>query len=455
MKIRYILPMLCAALFCAACSDDDDNWQAGPNVKDGCQQVHFAAGNDINAVLIPDGTAQQIELTAERNTTAGALSVPLTTVSADQGLTIPQTVEFADGDSTATITITAPADAAQGSSYKYELRIDGIETDPYADVACGTKLSGAIFFPTSKRAKMWIDGKENILGYWGLDVYDLGDDGMMIKNWMDSGIDLMIATTETANGTELSFSSPQWVNSNIDPDATYAGCYYYYFYHWDTGVYDTFYPHGQDSPLNITCLYLYSGDGYSIYNNAEDRYELMAQTLELNDGTLWYWATICFSFLEDGETFDDTLPEQPEQPGDGETVAFNASFGNCYDYFGGAWQMEATKTAENTYLFKNFLGCGQDITIACDPTTNALTLSGGYSYTWTDGYWYLVDANGDYAAIYPNWQEGVQENYGGGFYVYTDPSYSYWSAEDKSIYLGAYVLTSDWVWDYLTLTMAE
>lgn len=448
--------MLCAVLFCVACSDDDDSWSAGPAVKDGAAQVHFAQGNDLSQVLIPDGTAQTISLTIERQQVGGELTVPVTVKAADDGLQIAPEAHFAAGDTTATIQITTPATAQQGDAYHYAIALGGDDVDPYADTELGTELTGAIFFPQERAAMMWLDGLENVAGYWGINVYDLGDQGLLIKDFMSSGTDLMISRNETANGIELSFTSPQWESRNIDPDQYYAGCTYYYFYNWAERTYDQFYPRGYDSPLYFDCLYLYSGDGYSNYDPETGIYTMMAYTLGISTVGTKEWVYMKLRFLADGETFDDTLPEavepDPVEPGDGEAVTFEASFNDLNNYFGGSWDMEATKTAEGTYLFRNFLLTGQDITITCDASTGGVSLSGGYSYTYTDGYWYLVDADNNYQTIYPNWQEGVQENIATGFYVYTaDPSYSYWSETDQAIYLGSYVCTSDWVWDYLTL----
>lgn len=438
------------ALVLASCGEWDNDWQAGPETKAGCQQVHFASGNDLNAILFPGENA--VTLTAERNTDKGSLTVPLTLVSATEGLTVPTDLTFADGSTTATVTLTAPATATAGSAFAYTLQIGGDDVDPYADTENGATLSGNIFYPTLRRAKAWITEYQEKLGTWALDIYDLGLGKYMIRDFMSSGLDLMIS--RDAN-EDLSFSSPQWIKDNIDPDVTYTSCTYYYFYDYAGGYWNYFYPHGYEAWQYITWLELYGGDGYAIYDAEDDGFSISCMA-GLNKGGDSNWHYLNIQFLKDGEQFTPYLPAEPQEP-TGTPVTFTAWLDQQYDTFGGSWTMEATQTGDYEFTFDNFLLSGETVTMTADPATGAVTLSSTTSSYEYDGCFYITDASGSYAACYPNWQEGVQENYLNAFYIYNDPQYTYWMEEDKTFYLGSYMwVNEDYdniVWDYLNLQL--
>lgn len=463
--IKYMMAMLCM-VFIAACTEDDD-WQPGPQAKEGNQQVHFSASNEALMLLnVDDPDDRTVELTVERNTTEGALVVPVKVESQSEGLSIPSEVRFEDGQQTTTLNITVTNEAKGGTTYTYALLLDSDETDPYAQVDGSMRCTGEIIFPMIKTAKMWVDGAENVLGYWHESVMDLGGGKFRIQDWMNSGINIDI-TIDESNYLTISGSQLQ----EIYPDYWYTGDQYIYFNDYDYSigdyVYYKFYPHGNDAYIWIDelCTYSYGPLGYSYYDPTDDYYSICFAWLKLNtESSAREWATYKFQFLTDDEDHEDYLPEQttpeePNEPGEiGEEVTFTASFGDYNDTFGGSFNITAKEVGDNGYLFEDFLGCGDNITITFDRTTGEIQMQGIYSGYW-DNQFYLTASNGYGATVYPN--KGVAENYINYMYFWTadGTDYARWNEETKTFELGTYFwLNQDYdtdYWDFLYLKLNE
>lgn len=446
--MRYAMAIVCMAV-AAACSDSDD-WQAGPKTKDGCQQVRFVSTDNTFTVLDDENPDDRtVTIAVKRSTTEGALTVPMSIEEKSDGLDIPTEVLFADGQQQSEFTITVTGEAVKGTSYSYALRLTGDEIDPYLSDG-GSTIEGTISFPAERRAKMWIMGAEDVLGYWNATVLDMGGGRYRIKDLMESGLELNITLDADNN---ISMDSPMWHVDGIDykeEDNYYPGYYYYFcnLWNYDTNQYEyyPFYPHGKDAYVWIEQMVMYSGDNaYAAYykdltDNTKDYFYIYLCTLKLSTekkAHSWEKHYLCFRFLEDGETLENYLPEeevsQPSEPSD--EVTFTASFGTYNDTFGGAFNVTAKKVGDGSYLFEDFLGCGDDITISIDEATGRVTFEGNYGYVWED-YFYLVASDGYNAAyVYPN--KDAAPNYIN--YMYFDVSGgangSCWNAASKTFEL--------------------
>lgn len=475
MKITKILTRYAVALAAlavlAACSDSDDNWQAGQMPKEGCQQVHFADGSSELAVLNADNpTDRTVTLTVVRNTDKGALTVPMTVEEADEGLEIPGEVTFSDGSSEASFDIKVTAQAEKGTSFGYSIKLTGDEIDPYAAFENGSSFKGTVSFPKTQMVRMWIAGLDNVAGYWNETIMELGKGQYRFDNLMQSGITLTL--TLDANN-RISLSSPQMSEAlgNVYPNTYSDGDCYYYCNSWDDSandyVYYPFYPHGKDARLWIEQIDFYTdpstSNWYSYYyetNETDGYFSLSLGNLKLsNERNNRYWQELRFRFLAEGENADSYLPEEPEQgedPEPGNEVTFTAWFYDFYDTFGGTFTVKAQKTGDNSYKFEDFLYCGDDITMTIDPATNEIELSGSYSYYWEDSF-YLMANNGYAAWAYPNY--GATENYSNYMYFYKYSPYTQWDAETKTLILGTYFqLNGDQNttnWDTLYLQLNE
>lgn len=287
--------MLCfGGLFLAACSDDDNDYMPAEPVKAGCQQVHFAASNSNTAILDSTKNEREVQLLCVRNTTSGTITVPVEIVS-QAGVTAASTVTFADGDSTAYLTLTAPEAISTGQSYAYEVRLTGDEVDPYAMTAGSNIFSGIISFPVTRVATMSISGHSGDLGYWKQDVFDLGGGKYYIANLMRSGV-LLYLTVNSDN--TLSISSPDiddlCLENNVydtgdqiiylcDPDLDYA---YYVFYT------------SQAPKPFITDVQLYNASGYAGWVEDGQYFYIALCTVSVNGGNDEYWKYLYLQFKD-------------------------------------------------------------------------------------------------------------------------------------------------------------
>lgn len=458
--MKYIFKYAAIAIsiiFMASCSSDED-WQPGPKTKEGCQQVYFPSSNETVAIIDdtnPDD--RTIEVTVARMVSEGTLTVPITTVSKSEGVQIPSEVTFADGSLTSSLSITVPTEIEKGTAFEYSLQIEGDEVDPYAQLPGGSKFTGLISCPIDRIAKMWVSGAEDVLGYWHETITDMGGGRYKIQDLMDSGIELDIKVDDKNN---ITLSGPQL--SEVYPNYWYSGDCYIYFneYNPSTGYYDyyTFYPHGKDAYIWIKemCMYTYGEWNYSYYEPNEKYFSISACWLQLNtEKAAREWQELRFKFIEDGEEFEDYLPEDEPL---GEEVIFTASFDYYNDTFGGSFNITATKVGDNGYLFEDFLGCGDDITMTINRETGEVSFEGLYSQYW-DGLFYLMTSNGYGAKAYPN--KGVSENFINYIYFYTleGTDYVKWNEETKTFELGTYFwLNEDYdtsYWDTLYLKLNE
>lgn len=387
LNLKYAMAMMGMVLI-AACTDDDD-WQAGPQAKDGCQQVHFSGSNETFAVLDDsDPDDRMVTLTVERNTSEGALTVPVAIEKQSEGISIPTEVNFEDGQTQTELTITVTEEAQKGKSYEYVLQLTGDETDPYTQLDGSARWSGGISFPLPRRAKMWLaDWSNNMIkvkdiGMWETTVLDMGNGRCRIEDLMNTGMQLDIIAAGKQEGiNDIVLSSPWWYDYNIEEDSYYPGCYYYFCNYWDDAiggyVYYPFYPGNTGAPTWITQIIFYAGPGYSeYYYDPEDEdesattynsyYQIVCSTLQWNnEAAPQYWnGRLYFKYLRDSET----VPTVPKEPGE-----YNVRMWLSYDEsstIGNAWNATLTINRDGSYSFNNLMGSGIDLNISTDDSYN-------------------------------------------------------------------------------------
>lgn len=102
---RYLGLAISAGLLLgfSSCSDDDD-YAPGNPAPDNCMGVYFAAGNAAEFILTPDQETVNVKVC--RKVAAEAASVPVKVEYTDTtAIQVPATVEFAQGEKEATLTI--------------------------------------------------------------------------------------------------------------------------------------------------------------------------------------------------------------------------------------------------------------------------------------------------------------------------------------------------------------
>jgi len=115
----------------AACSDFEDTELLSPEKPAGNQGVFFPTSNVAAHELEPTDPTQ-ITVRVSRAVSTGAASIPVIVTTNDDGVfNVPETANFADGETETDLVVTFP-DAAEGVTYKLVLAVEGDQfVDPY------------------------------------------------------------------------------------------------------------------------------------------------------------------------------------------------------------------------------------------------------------------------------------------------------------------------------------
>lgn len=292
-----MIGVLAAGALLTACSDKDD-YTPGPEVPSGCQQMRFADTNNPICVLDEANTDDRTAtLTLKRNNTGTALTMPIKVVSQSAGLTIPAEVTFAAGDSLATLAIKAPEKVAVKDVYKYELRLEGDNADPYTKLDGSVVWSGQLNFPISKEAEFYAAPSSKtyaLFNAWTETVMDLGNNNFYIKDFMHSGENLWLITSSTG---VLGVKSDSWEKNCIVADTSAPRSYSYYFQKLVDKQLKPYplYPlgHASGKPW-ISELTLYGGPDYSSYSSNGAWGKIYIQHAKFSTGEEENWVYLYF-----------------------------------------------------------------------------------------------------------------------------------------------------------------
>ncbi len=287
-KLYTALLPLFLMLALVGCSSSDDDYQAAEPLQSDNQQVHFSGENSETTLLDPtDPTSYTINLKVARNTTKGALTVPVKVEKeTTAGVAVPDSVVFADGDSTATLAVSIPDTATtSGDSYTYSLKLVSDQTDPYSYLGGGITFSGSATVPATVKLKCWISGV--LSTKWEETALDLSGGHYRISNFMNSGYALDLTITDGKLTVSVPSSSPLYTE-NSD-----YGLYIY----WYTDDYLHLYPYGKDGGVDINDFVILNSTSYNGYMEQSKYGWFMLeeiQTTTMTDPT--YWAYFCFQF---------------------------------------------------------------------------------------------------------------------------------------------------------------
>jgi hypothetical protein len=129
-KLIKALFLLLVVTF-AACSDFEDTELLSPEKPAGNQGVFFPTSN-VTAYELEPTDPTQITVKVSRAVSTGAASIPVIVTTNDDGVfNVPETANFADGETETDLVVTFP-DAAEGVTYKLVLAVEGDQfVDPY------------------------------------------------------------------------------------------------------------------------------------------------------------------------------------------------------------------------------------------------------------------------------------------------------------------------------------
>lgn len=208
-SLKYIAVLSVALASLASCSDDSD-WTPGPQEPDGKQGVFFNTDNPKTSLFIVDEPTKNITVTVSRTRTEGDITVPLTLEEGPEGMTIPQSVSFADGQSTASFLVNCDNIPTKTS---FNIRIAVAEEFRH------TYMSGSYAYEGSVVVSDWVlvDDKPTHTFYftdnngtWAnlaapveSPFYQLqGTDRFRIENFLNSGVDFEFEVGEPCGNTQ-------------------------------------------------------------------------------------------------------------------------------------------------------------------------------------------------------------------------------------------------------------
>lgn len=404
-KILTALLVTSMAALETACSEQDETFEPGPTVGGDCQNVCFAADNETVSILFANATERQVTYKVARSKAAGALTVPVRVINATDGLSLPATVDFADGQDTTIYVVSAPQEVSEGTSFQFEVMLDGDQANPYTEGAI--RFSSTISFPKQKWGRMWFTGMTETLGYFLQGFYDLGNGSLLAPDFMQSGTDLWVRYDAAATSlVECDLqTSPSW----IENDASNQGCYYIYCYDEkkaddENYGYTQFYPHGPNAKVTIKELILYvSHDGYnaSVYNPASGSGWLQLSTVWFSDKSAESsWKFLNWVFVDDPEHdgYDYEEPDPTSLP-TGTLLDCVGKF-NFDDFSLGKFAMQAKVLGKNYVTFADFMGSGVELKLRYNADTKLMEVTCDQGYVEGDVF-YLKDANGEWIDCYP------------------------------------------------------
>lgn len=310
-------------------------FEAGSEVAAGCQEVTFDVDNEITSMLTATEPGRSISYTLTRKSGAEAVSVPVKVHAATEGMMLPQTVEFAAGETTATYTVTTPDAVKEGSSYSFDVELTGDNVNPYKGDGA-TRFSATIAFPKILTARMYFTNLAADLGYFRQTCYDIGSGKLCFPDFLHSGTDVwMFYDESSANAMFASQETdPDYAGysleatlttdpSYVEDDEDYAGCQMIWC--WDEAKseseadnygYTVFYPHGTNGVLKLDELCLYTGDGWTGYNPVTGVGYMGVMQMNFNIKSNYiYWSGIQFRFVDpETDTTDYSEPDFGIQP---------------------------------------------------------------------------------------------------------------------------------------------
>ena len=190
-KIKHLLLALSSIVLLFAC--DSEEYLPGPQANPNCKPVYFASSNSgrFNLNL---GEQDHIMLSMKRDDASSALSVPIKTLEKNAIFTIPSSVEFAAGSTTAQLKIGISTAAESGVKYRFRIEIDGDEyVNPYIQSDGSYKFDGTVAFVKWDKYCTanfsWQTG--TIYKPFTADIYKMeGEERYRISDYLNSGYDL-------------------------------------------------------------------------------------------------------------------------------------------------------------------------------------------------------------------------------------------------------------------------
>lgn len=281
-KLSYLtmFAAVLTAMTLASCGDDDA-YTPGAAVSENSPSVYFSNESESSVFLDPDvvsanpDSVWEAAVTVKRPDGTGVLTVPIIVDTKSEGVDVPESVTFKDGE-TSTDVIIQYVHPDNGLDVTFHL--DESYTNPYkvVDGTTNFKLSIVILeklCDVTYSTSSTLTGK-NLSHFAGVtsEIWSCkGRNKFMWKDFMGSGINVFFSV-KPAEGVTFNPSNISALNGEIlllDHKLDYYG-YGYYFIMTDDNEWPSWVPEGQTDTIEYFYMYegSYAYSGYSFIDFA-------------------------------------------------------------------------------------------------------------------------------------------------------------------------------------------
>jgi len=469
--------MAFSMLMLASCNEKNDKPEVIIPVE-----VYFSADNGSYCYYVAPGASTNVEIKLVRPEATTAETFAIKVNGASNGMSIPESVSFAVGQTEATLTIATPSGNAL-DKYDFDISLTGENVLTSASSEIGTlRCEGTVYVYEEVTAVGSFGGSAfDYLGYFKQKVWRLADNKMIFKGLLGSDEDLSFTYSSTFGDYGYSIDAVEFSNKDYEckwDDEEYSpGSSYYYFYKAiddENGEYHSFAPKGDQRYIDQLGFYL--GNCYSSYYKTDSSdyvfftchyVNFTGESEGIDKGFSWLYY-LYFTFVSEEKlanydfvSFPElTVSQYPEantdvEAGEGEAV-LNLSF--YYEGINMDSQVAKVEAVEGgtKYTVSDLWYSGATVSFTVNNDGTISVDAGDDGYLDADGnyYFYNTTAN-DYLYFY--WGSDYDKcissltiidpsnseyNYCGEGYAYLNVSLSFWNGSDWS----------ETIYDYLSIT---
>lgn len=273
-KISYSIIALVASamtLSLASCSDDYD-YQPGTAVAADCPNVYFSNNNESLIEVKSDDASKKVSLELHRANTKGSVTVPIVVDSKTDNITVPESVTFADGDSTAYLDITY-SEFSIGTKFTVSIADDYV--NPYSMVD-GFSTFSATLTQVNKVCDVMYATDSRFAGVTNSAIYNYsGENRFIFTNFLGSGVDLKFRVDTNVSGATFDMNDITKLSGDIIPLNYYTKDDYGFHFVNTSGSEDyvTWTPEGASEAVTSFYFYdVYNGYSYSFIDFGSSAY---------------------------------------------------------------------------------------------------------------------------------------------------------------------------------------
>lgn len=276
------------------CSDSDD-WTPGPQDTETGVIAYFPLPDKLSYIFDINGPKEEMSINVEisRQITDKAISFPITMITDAEGISTPETIDFAEGETSTTITIDCSG-IPKGQPAKFTLALPSDQTDTYGEGLTSMTFSviNSVWIQMADYARYiysYTDYSEMYPATYG-DIYMLeGTNMFKLTDFFGSGLDVTFNCDSAKDTLFAPLTNAEFIN-----DSDGGG---WNLYNEAEQTYPVWVPGDLSGYPAITNLYLYNDIDFSYINMIYKESDLgyygyigLSPYLEFDDGNWNYGA---------------------------------------------------------------------------------------------------------------------------------------------------------------------